>query len=122
MTPVLAKFEQLSTLIQSLVFVALTAPLFAAFALIGDLPRGTLAWTFGGALLIALNAHKERASIKTLLPPVATLLMLHLPVVVWNPLEHAPFFGGIVTPIILVDYCLDYAFLWSWLKLFGTDE
>ncbi len=118
MPPVLARFEQLSTLMQSLVFVVLTAPLFAAFAIAGDLPRGTLAWTFSGSLLIALNAHKESTSFRKLGLPATVLLAFHLPLVIWDPLKHAPFFGGIVTPIVLADYCIDYAFLWSWLKLF----
>ena len=118
MTPVLARFEQLSTLMQSLVFVALTAPLFAAFAIAGDLPRGTLVWTFSGALLIALNAHKERTSFRKLGLPATVLLAFHLPLVIWDPLKYTPFFGGIVTPIVLADYFIDYAFLWLWLKLF----
>lgn len=118
MTSILARFEQLSTLMQSLVFAALTAPLFAAFMIAGDLPRGTLVWTFSGALLIALNAHKETAPLRKLGTPATLLLAFHLPLVIWDPLKHAPFFGGIVTPIVLADYCIDYAFLWLWLKCF----
>jgi hypothetical protein len=122
MTSIFARFEHLSTLMQSLVFVALTAPLFAAFAIAGDLPRGTLAWTFSGALLIALNAHKETTSFRQLGFPAIILIAFHLPLVIWDPLKHAPFFGGIVTPIVMADYCFDYAFLWLWLKLFKTNE
>lgn len=121
MTFSLAEFEKLSALKKSLIFVALTAPLFAVFALFGDLSRGTLVWTFSGALLIALNGHKERTPLRRLGPLAAVLLGLHLPLVIWNPLEHAPFFGGIVTPIVLVDYCADYAFLWLSLRVFRNE-
>jgi hypothetical protein len=113
-----ARFQRLSDPMQYLVLAALPAPLFAVFAMAGDLPRGTLVWTFSGALLIALNAHGETISIKKLAAPAAVLIALHVPLVVWNPLRHAPSFGGIVTPIALVDYCIDYAFLWSSLRIF----
>jgi hypothetical protein len=113
-----AEFEKLPALMQSLVFVLLPAPLFAVFAIVGDLPRGILVWTFSGALLIALNAHKEATPFRKLGPAAAVLLLLHLPLVIWNPLQNAPFFGGIVTPIALFDYCIDYALLWSWLRVF----
>ncbi len=116
-----AKFEKLSPLMQTLVLVVLPAPLFAVFALIGALSRGALVWTFSGALLIALSAHGETTSFKKLIPPAAILLMLHLPLVIWDPFKHAPFFGGVITPIALVDYCIDYAFLWSSLKIFNSD-
>lgn len=107
-----AGFEKLSFPIQSLVLAAATSPLFAIFAIVGDLPRGTLAWTFSGALLIALNAQREKTPFKKLGPPAVILLLMHLPLVIWDPLRHASFFGGIVTPIAVVDYCIDYAFLW----------
>ena len=113
-----ADFEKLPVLIQSLVFVALPAPLFVVFSILGDLPRGVLVWTFSGALLIALNAYRETAPYRKLVPPATVLLVLHLPLVIWSPLQHAPFFGGIVTPVALVDYCIDYAFIWSSLKIF----
>jgi hypothetical protein len=121
MTFSLASFDKLSVPMQSLVLAALTAPLFALFAIVGDLPRGTLVWTFSGALLIALNAHRETTSFRKLGPPAAVLLVLHLPLVIWNPLRQAPFFGGIVTPIAIVDGCIDYAFLWSSLQIFKND-
>jgi hypothetical protein len=113
-----ASFDRLSVPVQSLVIAAISSPLFAAFALMGDIPRGTMAWTLLGALLIALNAHREKTPFRNLLIPAMVLLILHLPLVITNPLEHAPFYGGIVTPIVLVDYCLDYAFLWLVLKIF----
>jgi hypothetical protein len=114
-------FEKLSVPVQSLVLAALTAPLFAVFAIFGDLPRGTLVWTFSGALLIALNAQRDNSSFRQLGPPATILLVLHLPLVVWNPLKAAPFFGGIIQSVALVDGCIDYAFLWSWLKLFKNE-
>lgn len=115
-------FDKLSVPIQSLILVALSAPLFAAFAIAGDLSRGALAWTFLGALMIAVNAQRENSSFKQLGPPAAILLMAHIPLVLWNPLRGAPFFGGIIQPVALIDGCIDYAFVWSWLKLFKTDE
>ena len=116
-----AKFEQLSDPMQTLILAVLPAPLFAVFAIAGDLSRGALVWTFSGALLIALNAHGETTSLEKLGPPGAILLVLHLPLVIWNPLRHSPFFGGVIAPIALVDYCIDYAFLWSSLKIFKSD-
>jgi hypothetical protein len=113
-----ADFDKLSDPMQGFVLAALTAPLFAAFAIVGDLPRGALAWTLSGALLIGPNAHRKTTSLKKLLPPAAVLLGLHLPLVIWDPLKHAPFFGGIVTPIALVDGCIDYAFLWVVVRIF----
>ena len=118
----LAGFDKLSSPMQSLVLAALTAPLFAVFAIFGDLPRGVLVWTFSGALVIALNAHRETTSFRKLGPPAALLLVLHLPLVIWNPLRHAPFFGGIVTPIALVDGCIDYAFLWLTARIFKQGD
>jgi hypothetical protein len=118
----LAGFDRLSVPMQSLVLAALTAPLFAVFAIIGDLPRGTLVWTFSGALLIALNAHRETKPLRKLGPPAAVLLMLHLPLMTWNPLQHAPFFGGIVTPIAMADGCFDYAFLWLIARIFKLGD
>ena len=117
-----ASFEKLSVPMQSLVLAALTAPLFAAFVIAGELPRGALVWTLLGALLIALNALRETMSIKKLLPPAAVLLVLHFPLVIWEPLRHAPFFGGIITPIVIADYCIDYAFLWSWVRIFKNND
>ena len=114
-------FEKLSVPVQSLVLAALTAPLFAVFAIVGDLPRGTLVWTFSGALLIALNAQRDNSSFRQLGPPATILLVLHLPLVVWNPLKAAPFFGGIIQSVALVDGCIDYAFLWSYLRIFRND-
>ena len=113
-----AKFEKLSVPMQSLVLAALSVPLFAVFAIAGDLSRGALAGTFLGALMIAVNAQRENSSFRQLVAPAAILLIVHLPVVVWNPLKGAPFFGGIIQPIALVDGCIDYAFLWSWLRVF----
>ena len=115
-------FDKLSDPLQSLVLTALTAPLFVVFAIAGDLPRGALAWTFSGALSIALNARRDRTSFRHLAPPAAALLLLHVPLVVWNPLRHARFFGGIVTPIAMVDYCIDYAFLWWSARTFRHDD
>jgi hypothetical protein len=74
------KFDKLSVPVQSLVLVALSAPLFAVFAIAGDLSRGALAWTFLGALMIAVNAQRESSSLGQLGPPAAILLMAHLPV------------------------------------------
>ena len=116
-----ASFDKLSIPVQSLVLVALSAPLFALFALAGDIPRGALAGTFLGALLIVVNAHRDNSSRKRLGPPAVILLMGHLPIVVWNPLRDAHVFGGIIQPIALVDCCIDYAFVWSWLKIFKKD-
>jgi hypothetical protein len=118
----LTSFDRLSVPVQSLILVALSAPMFAVFAIAGDMSRGALAWTFLGALMIAANAQRENATFRQLGPPAAMLLMLHIPVVVWNPLKGVPFFGGIIQPAALIDGCIDYAFLWSWLKLFKTDE
>jgi hypothetical protein len=118
----LGGFDKLSVPMQSLVLAALTSPLFAVFAIVGDLSRGTLVWTFSGALLIALNAHREMKFLRKLGAPAAVLLVLHLPLVIWNPLQHAPFFGGIVTPIALVDGCFDYAFLWLIARIFKLGE
>ena len=117
-----ADFDKLSVPVQSLILAALSAPLFAVFAVAGDLSRGALAWTFSGALMIALNALRDNSSLRQLRPPAAILLMAHLPIVVWDPLQGAHFFGGIIQPIALVDGCIDYAFLWSWLKLFRAGE
>lgn len=117
-----AGFDKLSDPMQSLVLAALTVPLFAVFAIIGDLPRGALVWTFSGVLLIALNAHRETTSLRRLVPPAAVLLVLHLPLVICNPLQHAPFFGGIVTPIALVDGCIDYALLWLIARIFKLGD
>jgi hypothetical protein len=111
-------FDRLSNPMQALVLAALTAPLFAVFAIVGDLPRGALAWTLSGALLIALNAHRETTSLRNLVPPAAVLLGLHLPLVIWNPLQHVHLLGGLCTPILLVDYCMDYAFLWLTARVF----
>ena len=116
-----SKFEKRSEPVKSLVLALLPAPLAAMFAMAGDLPRGALVWTFSGALLVAVNAHAETNSYKKLMTPSGVLLVLHLPLVVWNPLRHAPFFGGIITPIAMVDYSVDYAFLWSWQKLFNRN-
>ena len=118
----LINFDKLSVPIQSLILVALSAPLFAAFAIAGDLSRGALAWTFLGALMIAVNAQRENSSFKQLGPPAAILLMAHFPLVMWNPLRGAPFFGGIIQPVASIDGCIDYAFVWSWLKLFKTEK
>jgi hypothetical protein len=115
-------FDKFSIPVQSLILIALSTPLFAIFALAGDLPRGALAGTFLGALLIVVNAQRNNSSLRQLGPPAAILLMAHVPVVVWNPLKGAPFFGGIIQPLALVDGCIDYAFVWSWLKLFKTDK
>jgi hypothetical protein len=117
-----AGFDSLSDPMQGLVLAALTAPLFAVFAIVGDLPRGALAWTLSGALLIALNAHRGTTSLRKLVPPAAVLLGLHLPLVIWNPLQHAPFFGGIVTPVAVVDCCIDYAFLWVVVRIFKLGD
>ena len=117
-----ACFDSLSDPMQGLILAALTAPLFAVFAIVGDLPRGALAWTLSGALLIALNAHRETTALRKLVPPAAVLLGLHLPLVIWNPLQHAPFFGGIVTPIAVIDGCIDYAFLWVAVRTFKLGE
>ena len=117
----LAGFDRLSVPLQSLALVALTAPLWAVFALVGDLPRGALIWTFSGALLIALNARRETTSFRRLATPTAVLLLLHIPLVIWNPLQHAPFFGGIITPIAMVDGCIDYAFLGLTARMFNGD-
>jgi hypothetical protein len=118
MTFITPRFDKLSVAVQSLVLVALSTPLFMVFAFVGDLPRGALAGTFLGALLIAVNAKRANSSFRQLGPPAAILLIAHIPVVVWDPLKHAPFFGGIIQSIALVDGCIDYAFLWSWLKIF----
>jgi hypothetical protein len=118
----LVRFDRLSVPVQSLVLVALSAVLYIPFAIAGDLPRGALVWTFSGALMIALNAQRDNVCFRQLGPPAVILLMLHLPLVVWNPLKGAPFFGGIIQPIALVDGCIDYAFVWSWLKVFKKDE
>lgn len=115
-------FDKLSVPVQSLILVALSAPLFAVFAIAGDLSRGALAWTFLGALMIAVNAQRENSSFRHLGPPAAILLMAHFPLVIWNPLRGTPFFGGIIQPVALIDGCIDYAFVWSWLKLFKTNE
>ena len=115
------KFDKLSEPMQALVLAVLPAPLYAVFAMAGDLPRGTLVWTLSGALLIALNAHGATTSFKKFGTPAAVLVILHIPLVAWNPLRHSPFFGGIVTPTALVDGCFDYAFLWSWRRIFKID-
>jgi len=115
------RFDKFSVPVQSLILVALSIPLFAVFALAGDIPRGALAGTFLGALLIAVNAQRDNSSFRQLWPPAAILLMLHLPLVVWNPLRGTPVFGGIIQPIALADGCIDYAFLWSWLRIFKND-
>ena len=115
-------FDKLSVPIQSLVLIAVTAPLFVVFAIAGDLPRGALAWTFSGALLIALNARRDTTSFRHLAPPAVALLLLHVPLVVWNPLRHARFFGGIVTPLALVDGYIDYAVLWLSARTFRHDD
>jgi hypothetical protein len=114
----LAGFDRLSVPMQSLVLVALTVPLFAVFAIVGDPSRGALVWTFSGALLIALNARRETTSFRELGLPAAVLLVMHLPLVIWNPLRHAPFFGGVIQPIALADGCIDYAFLWLTARIF----
>ena len=118
----LVRFDRLSVPVQSLVLVALSAVLYIPFALAGDLHRGALVWTFSGALMIALNAQRDNSSFRQLGPPAVILLMLHLPLVVWNPLKGVPFFGGIIQPLALIDGCIDYAFVWSWLKIFKKDE
>ena len=118
----ISRFDRLSVPVQSLILVALSAVLYIPFAVAGDLSRGALVWTFSGALMIALNAQRDNSSFRQLGPPAAMLLMLHFPLVVWNPLKGAPFFGGIIQPIALVDGCIDYAFVWSWLKIFKKDE
>ena len=102
---------------QSLILAVLSAPLFAVFAIAGDVSRGALVWAFAGALLITLNALRGTISLRKLGPPAAALLLLHLPLVIWDPLKHAPFFGGVIQPIAMVDGCIDYAFVWSWLKV-----
>jgi hypothetical protein len=117
-TSPLAVFDQLSVPMQSLVLVGLTAPFFAVFALAGDLSRGALAWVFSGALLISANALREKASLKDLSLPALVLLVLHLPLLAWNPLQHARVFGGIVQPIALIDGCVDYAVLWLTTRIF----
>ena len=103
---------------QAVVLVLLTAPLYAMFAIAGDSPRGALVWTFAGALLIGMNARGEMKSFRKLAAPVAVLLALHVPVVVWDPLRHSRFVGGLVTPIAIVDGSIDYAFLWLWQRVF----
>lgn len=113
-----ARFEKLSLPIQALVFIALPVPLFAAFSAAGDLSRGTLVWAFSTALLNALYACGEKTSLRKLGAPTAVLLTLHLFLVIWDPLRHAPLLGGLFLPIALVDYCIDYAFLWSSLQIF----
>lgn len=117
-----ARFEQLSEPMKSVVLALLPAPLFVVFAIGGDLPRGTLVWTFSSALLIAVNAQAENKSYKKLMPPSAALLVLHVPLVIWNPLRQSRFFGGIVTPITVADVCIDYAFLWLSQKIFDRDQ
>jgi hypothetical protein len=117
-----AGFDRLSDPMQALILAALTAPLFAVFAIFGDLPRGALAWTLSGALLIALNAHRGKTALRKLVPPAAVLLGLHLPLVIWNPLQHVHLLGGLCTPILLVDYCMDYAFLWVAVRIFKLGD
>lgn len=117
-----AKFEKLSDPMQALVLALLPVPLYVVFAIAGDSARGAMAWIFAGALLIALHARGETKSFRRVAAPAAVLLALHIPVVIWDPLRHAPFFGGIITPIATVDYCVDYAFLWLWRRVFKDDS
>ena len=116
-----AHFDKLSLPIQALIFIALPAPLFAVFSIAGDLPRGALTWAFSTALLNAIYAFKERKAFSGLGLPTAVLVALHVSLVIWNPLRHAPLLGGLFLPICLVDYCVDYAFLWSSLHFFKNE-
>jgi|ERR1700679_2299392 hypothetical protein len=117
-----ARFDKLSMPVQALVFAALPFPLFIVFAVIGDIPRGALVWWFSFALLNALYACEvKRISIAVVIA-TAALIAVHVTLVIWNPLRHFHLLGGLFLPIVIVDYCIDYAILWMILRVFRTPD
>jgi len=117
-----ARFDKLSMPVQAIVFIALPFPLFIAFAAFGELPRGALAWWFAIALLNALYACEVKRISVTVGLTTAVLIAVHVALVMWNPLQHVHLLGGLFLPIVITDYCIDYAFLWLILRIFKMPD
>ena len=113
-----ARFDKLPPAGQGLVFIGLSFPLFIPFAIAGDLPRGTLAWIFSSALLSASYAISVKRTDKSIAISIAMLIPFHVALMVFNPLRRVHLLGGLVMPILIVDYCMDYAFLWLITRMF----
>lgn len=86
-----AHFDTLNYAQRGLVFAVLPFPLFLTFAIAGDLPRGALVWAFCTAFLHALYACGDKRIHRKIGASVVILAVLHIMIVVQNPLRHFPY-------------------------------
>lgn len=116
-----ASLDRLSVPLQGLVFIAISFPLYLAFSLVHDEPRGVLVWACATGLLNAFYECTKKGTSHVLYRSIAVLVAIDVGLLIWNPLRQAPLLGGLFVPIAMIAFCVDYGILWLMQKTFSYD-